>query len=149
MTFLEFSFPQQVVSLRDGLGQTVLQFVCTHTHLSSTLEVSPCLCAAHSLSAVSFSGSFRRHGQICKSALLLLSTSDRIILKHCAACPPCSSASPATAHQADRGTVRLTPAAFPSFSPVSQPTKQSVTQAESALCTLHKTSREVDGNDER
>lgn len=117
----------------------------THTHLSSTLEVGLCLCAAHSLSAVSFSGSFRRHGQICESALLLLSTSDRIILKHCTACPCCLSASPATAHQADRGTVRLTPAAFPSFSPVSQPTKQSVSQTESALFTLHKTSREVVG----
>lgn len=139
MTFLDFSFPQQVVPPRDGLGQKVLQFVCTHTHFSSTLEVGLCLCAAHSLSAVSFSGSFRRHGQICESALLLLSTSDKIIFKHCAACPPCSSASPATAHQGDRGTVRLTPAAFPSFSPVSQPTKRSASQAKvhSALCTEH------------
>lgn len=84
---------------------------------------------------------------MCKSALLVLSTSDRIILKQRAACLACLSASPATAHQADRGTVRLTPAAFPGFSPVSHPTKQRVNQRETALCP--QTANEFRGESEK
>lgn len=54
MTFLEFSFPQQVVPLRDGLGQTVLQFVCTHSPQQYAGGQPESVCCSQSVRCVIF-----------------------------------------------------------------------------------------------
>lgn len=68
--------------------------VCIYlTTSTSTHRWSPSLSACLLLLTVHcvISGSFQCNAEICKSALLVFSTSDRIILKHDAACLPVAS----------------------------------------------------------
>ncbi|MEQ2158005.1 hypothetical protein GOODEAATRI_007689 [Goodea atripinnis] len=97
--------------------------------VSSPPKVSVCL-PAYLLLPVHcvISGSLESTTKICKSAPLVLSISDRIILKQHRGPCPCLSASSATTHQADRSSKNLTLVAFFRLFIPSQLMKKTVTQ---------------------
>lgn len=106
-------------------------FICIHhIHLSSHIhplpEVSVCLSAAYSPLC-----HFRVVSMRCRNLQISSFGPQHIRQDYPQAAyglSPCLSASSATAHQADRSTAHLTPAAFPGFSSVSHPAKQTVNQ---------------------
>lgn len=102
----------------------------SHIHLSRHIHPPPkvCVCLSDAYSPLCH---FRVVSMRCRN-LQISSFGPQHIRQDYpqAACSlsPCLSASSATAHQADRGAVHLTPAAFQGFSSLSHPTKQAVNQ---------------------
>lgn len=125
-----FRFPYRLCfSKMDWVKQCFSAFV--HTVISAVHWRSAHVCVQHTACLLChFQGRFDAVAKFANQ--LFCSSAHQTGLSSSIAppCLPCPSASPATAHQADRGTVCLTLPAFPSFSPVSQATKQSVSQAD-------------------
>lgn len=102
----------------------------SHIHLSRHIHPPPkvCVCLSDAYSPLCH---FRVVSMRCRN-LQISSFGPQHIRQDYpqAACSlsPCLSASSATAHQADRGAVHLTPAAFQGFSSLSHPTVLSIRQ---------------------
>lgn len=134
MTLLDFSCPpcRSCFWEMEWVKQCLSLFA--HAVISAVHWRSSCVCVQHAVCVLChFQGRFNATAKFANQ--LFCSSAHQTGLSSSIAppCPPCSSACPAKAHQADRGTVCLTLPAFQSFSSVSQPTKQNVSQADRAL----------------
>lgn len=110
------------------LAHAVLHLHSTHSPQQSHPSTTRGLCLSAAYSPLCH---FRVVSMRCRNVQISSFGPQRIRQDYPqAACglSPCLSVSSATAHQADRSTAHLTPAAFPGFSSVLHLTKQAVNQ---------------------
>ncbi len=117
----------------------------TSIHRPRSLSVRPSLCLLLTVHCV-ISGSFQCDAEMCKSALLVLSISDRIILKQRAACLPVGPLLVPQLIRLTESAACLTPAAFPGLSSISHATKQTVKKP--ACCCQIFNKSELERNQE-